>query len=162
MSATGESGRLHTLVTQHIDELHQAAGSSPEIVIEVHGSMHRAVCWSCQREWPMTVFIDRVRCGETDPPCPDCGGVVKSTTISFGQNLVEADLVRAYEAAATCDVLLCIGSTLSVGPVNRMVPMAQTAGATIIILNAQPTEMDHRATVIIRDSIGDVLPSIVS
>ena len=110
----------------------------------------------------MTVFIDRVRAGEADPHCLDCGGVVKSTTISFGQNLVEANLVRAYEAAATCDVLLCIGSTLSVGPVNRMVPMAQTAGAAIIILNAEPTEMDHRATVIIRDSIGDVLPSIVS
>ena len=156
-----KSGRLLTLVTQNIDELHQAAGSSPEIVVEVHGSMHRAVCWSCNREWPMAVFIDRVRAGETDPNCPDCGGIVKSTTISFGQNLVEADLVRAYEAAATCDVLLCIGSTLAVGPVNRMVPMAQTAGATIIILNAEPTEMDHRATVIIRDLIGDVLPAIV-
>jgi NAD-dependent deacetylase len=107
------------------------------------------------------VFIDRVRSGETDPHCLECGGVVKSTTISFGQNLVEADLVRAYEAAATCDVLLCIGSTLSVGPVNRMVPMAQTAGATIIILNAESTEMDHRATVIIRDSIGDTLPNLV-
>jgi NAD-dependent deacetylase len=156
-----KTGRLHTLVTQNIDELHQAAGSSPEIVVEVHGSMHRAICWDCRHEWPMTVFLGRVRAGETDPRCPDCGGVVKSTTISFGQNLVEADLMRAYEAAATCDVLLCIGSTLSVGPVNRMVPMAQTAGATIIILNAQPTEMDHRATVIIRDSIGEVLPALV-
>jgi NAD-dependent deacetylase len=154
--------KLHTLVTQNIDELHQRAGSSPELVVEVHGTMRRAVCWSCTREWPMQPFLDRVAAGEADPPCPECGGIVKSATISFGQNLVEEDLERAFMAASTCDLLLCVGSTLAVGPINRMVPMAKNVGAHIIIVNGQPTEMDHLASVVVRGSISDVLPQIVA
>ena len=153
-------GKLHTLVTQNIDELHQRAGSSPDIVVEVHGTMRRATCWSCRREWPMQPFLDRVAAGEADPACPQCGGVVKSATISFGQNLVEADLERAFTATSSCDLLLCVGSTLAVGPINRMVPMAKVVRAPIIILNGQPTEMDHTATVVIRASISEALPAI--
>ncbi len=155
------SGRLHTLVTQNIDELHQRAGSSPELVVEVHGTMRRALCWSCRREWPMEVFLDRVRSGERDPRCPDCGGIVKSATISFGQSLVEADINRAMEAATEADVLLCVGSTLSVGPVNQMVPLAYRSGAVIVILNAEPTEMDRLATIVLRGQIGTLLPMLV-
>lgn len=154
--------KLHTLVTQNIDELHQRAGSSPDLVVQVHGTMRRAVCWSCHREWPMQPFLDRVAAGEPDPACPECGGIVKSATISFGQNLVEADLQRAFTAASTCDLLLCVGSTLAVGPINRMVPLAKTIGAHIIIMNGQPTEMDHLASVVVRGSISDVLPMIVA
>jgi NAD-dependent deacetylase len=154
-------GRLDTLVTQNIDELHQVAGSSADRVVEVHGTMRRAVCWSCHREWPMAVFLDRVRRGETDPPCPVCGGIVKSATISFGQNLVEADIERAFDAARTCDLLVCVGSTLAVGPVNQMVPIARRGGAPVIIVNRDPTEMDALATVVVRGMIGDVLPAIV-
>lgn len=156
-----EIGKLDTLVTQNIDELHQKAGSSPDRVVEVHGTMRRAVCWSCRREWPMDVFLDRVRAGEVDPPCPVCGGIVKSATISFGQNLVEADLERSFDAARTCDLLLCVGSTLAVGPVNQMVPIARRGGAPIIIVNRDPTEMDDYATVVVRGLIGDVLPAII-
>ena len=156
------SGRLDTLVTQNIDELHQRAGSSSERVVEVHGTMRRARCWECNAEWPMEVFLDRVRSGETDPRCPLCGGIVKSATISFGQSLVEADIARALDAAAACDLLLCIGSTLSVGPVNHMVPAACRHGAPIVILNAEPTDMDRLASVILRGSIGTLLPSLVS
>ena len=155
------SGRLHTLVTQNIDELHQRAGSSPELVVEVHGTMRQALCWACRRQWPMDVFLERVRAGERDPRCPDCGGIVKSATISFGQSLVEADITRAMEAAAEADVLLCVGSTLSVGPVNQMVPLAYRAGAAIVILNGEPTEMDRLATVVLRGSIGTLLPMLV-
>lgn len=160
--ALEHSGRLHTLVTQNIDELHQQAGSSPARVVEVHGTMRRARCWECQREWPMTVFLDRVRAGERDPHCLDCGGVVKSATISFGQSLVEADIARALEAAALGDLLLCIGSTLSVGPVNQMVPAAYRSGAPIVIVNAEPTEMDRLATVLLRGPIGGLLPALVA
>lgn len=155
------SGRLHTLVTQNIDELHQQAGSSPELVVEVHGTMRQALCWACRRQWPMEVFLERVRAGERDPRCPDCGGIVKSATISFGQSLVEADINRAMEAANIADVLLCVGSTLSVGPVNQMVPVAFRAGAAIVILNGEPTEMDRLATVVLRGPIGTLLPALV-
>ena len=110
----------------------------------------------------MQPFLDRVAAGEPDPACPECGGIVKSATISFGQNLVEADLQRAFTAASTCDLLLCVGSTLAVGPINRMVPLAKTIGAHIIIMNGQPTEMDHLASVVVRASISDVLPRIVA
>ena len=156
-----ESDCMHTLVTQNIDELHQMAGSSPSIVVEVHGSMRRARCWSCEHEWPMTAFLDRVRAGERDPGCPDCGGIVKSATISFGQSLVPADIARALDAASNCDLLLCVGSTLAVGPVNQMVPAAARSGAAVIIVNAEPTEMDRLATVVLRGLIGELLPALV-
>ena len=110
------TGRLALLVTQNIDELHQRAGNHPSLVVEVHGTMRRAVCWSCSQQWPMEVFLERVRGGETDPDCPTCGGIVKSATISFGQNLVEADLRRAMDGAGECDLLLAVGTTLAVGP----------------------------------------------
>lgn len=156
------SGRMHTLVTQNIDELHQIAGSSPSLIVEVHGTMRRARCWSCEREWPMTVFLHRVRAGERDPRCPDCGGIVKSATISFGQSLVATDIARALDAAATCDLLVCVGSTLAVGPVNQMVPTAARSGTGVIIVNAEPTEMDRFATVVLRGLIGEVLPALVA
>ncbi len=154
-------GRLHTLVTQNIDELHQRAGTSPERIVEVHGTMRRALCWSCRSEWPMEVFLDRVRAGERDPGCPDCGGIVKSATISFGQSLVEADIARAMDAAANADVLLCIGTTLAVGPVNQMVPVAFRAGTPVVIVNGEPTEMDRLAAVVVRGQIADVLPVLL-
>lgn len=154
-------GRLDTIVTQNIDELHQRAGSSPDRVVEIHGTMRRATCWSCGSTWPMAPFLDRVRAGEEDPDCPDCGGVVKSATISFGQSLVEEDLARAMKAAATCDLLLCVGSTLGVYPVARMVPVAARAGAAVVIVNGSPTEQDALGTVVVRGSISEVLPAIV-
>jgi NAD-dependent deacetylase len=154
-------GVLLALVTQNIDELHQRAGSAPDKVVEVHGTMRRALCWTCKREWPMEDFLVRVRGGETDPHCLECGGVVKSATISFGQNLVEHVIERAFRTAAECDLLLCVGSTLAVGPVNKMVSIAVARGTPIIIVNGSETEMDHRATVVVRGLIGDALPAII-
>jgi NAD-dependent deacetylase len=159
--ALEQRGHLHTLVTQNIDELHQMAGSSPANVVEVHGTMRRAVCWSCGEQWPMEVFLDRVRAGEVDPPCPDCGGIVKSATISFGQQLVPEVIERALSCVAEADLLICIGTTLAVGPVNRMVPIAAAAGIPIVIINGEATEMDRYATEILRGSIGSLLPVLV-
>ncbi len=156
------TGRLDLIVTQNIDELHQRAGSDPGRVVEIHGTMRRATCWSCRREWPMAPFLERVRNGEEDPPCPDCGGIVKSATISFGQSLVAEDLDRAMSAAARCDLLLCVGSTLGVYPVAGMVPIAARAGAPIVIVNGSPTEQDHLADVILRGPISELLPAIVT
>ena len=156
------TGRMTLLVTQNIDELHQRAGNRADTVVEVHGTMRRAVCWSCGTQWAMEVMLDRVRAGEIDPDCSECGGIVKSATISFGQQLVAADLDRALLAAAECDLLLAVGSTLAVGPVNNMVPIASRSGAAVIIVNGSPTDMDRLATVVLREQIGDVLPRIVS
>ena len=153
-------GKLHALVTQNIDELHQRAGSSPEKVVEVHGSMRRVMCWQCGRRAPMEEALARVRAGEADPACPQCGGIQKSDTISFGQALVPAVIERALRVAAEADLLHAIGTTLQVQPVAGMVPIAARAGADIVIVNDQPTAMDAIADVVVRAQIGEVLAAI--
>jgi len=157
-----QRGVLVALVTQNIDGLHQAAGSDPDRVVEIHGTIHEVVCLTCGRRSPMDGTLERVRAGEDDPTCLACGGMLKSATISFGQSLVEEDLERAFAAAGSCDVLLAVGSTLGVYPVAAMVPMAKRAGAGIVIVNAERTEMDDLADVVVRGSISDVLPQIIT
>jgi NAD-dependent deacetylase len=161
-------GTLDTLVTQNIDGLHQAAGNDPDKVVEIHGTMRFVACLSCGARTPMPDILDRVRRGEEDPACTAttsagvCSGILKSATISFGQNLVVDDLVRSEEAARRCDLLLAVGSTLSVYPAAGLVPTAHRAGARVVIVNGQPTEYDTLADVVVRGPIGEVLPVIVS
>jgi NAD-dependent deacetylase len=154
-------GKLDTLVTQNIDSLHHAAGSDPDRIVEVHGHLREVVCMSCAERAPMERALDRVRAGEDDPPCRSCGGILKSATISFGQNLVTEDLQRADQAARRCDLLLAVGSTLSVFPVADMVPLAIASGARVVIVNGSPTAMDSIADAVIRGRIGEVLPRLV-
>jgi NAD-dependent deacetylase len=155
-------GRLHTLVTQNIDGLHQRAGSSPGIVVEIHGTVHQVVCMCCGERAPMQRALDRVRAGEADPPCRSCGGILKSATISFGQSLVAEDLIRAEKAAQHCDLFLALGTTLTVYPVAYLPQRALEAGARLVIANAQPTPFDGPADAVLRGSLGDVLPQLVS
>ena len=154
------SGRLRALLTQNIDELHQRAGQSPALVVEVHGSMRRVMCWTCGRRAPMEEALARVRAGEDDPHCLDCGGILKSDTISFGQALVPEIIDRALASACEADLLIAIGTTLQVQPVAGMVPLAARSGAAIVIVNDQPTAMDDLADVVIRAPIGGVLTVI--
>ena len=156
-----QSGRLHALVTQNIDGLHQLAGNSPDRVVEVHGTMHEVVCMRCEWRGPMQATLDRVRAGEEDPACKSCGGILKSATISFGQSLVPEVIDRALRAAEEADLLLAIGTSLSVYPVANAVPLAKSAGARAIIVNAQPTPMDGMADAILRGNIGEILPRLV-
>jgi len=155
-------GRLHTLVTQNIDELHQRAGSDPALVVEVHGTMRRVACLSCGETAPMERALERVRGGEEDPACRSCGGILKSATISFGQSLVAEDIERAFAAAEACDVLLALGTSLTVQPVSRLVPTAKQAGAAVVILNAEPTPYDGLADAVVAGSISEVLPRLVA
>ncbi|HET6875670.1 MAG TPA: Sir2 family NAD-dependent protein deacetylase, partial [Acidimicrobiales bacterium] len=154
-------GRLVAVVTQNIDELHQKAGSDPSLVVEVHGTMHRVVCWSCRDEAPMEVALERVRAGEEDPCCLVCNGILKSATISFGQSLDPDTIARAERAARQCDVLLAVGTSLGVYPAAGLVPIAYQSGAKIVIVNAEPTPFDEIATVH-RGSISAVLPELVA
>lgn len=153
-------GRLHTLVTQNIDGLHQLAGTSPDALVEIHGTLREVMCMECDDRAPMERALDRVRAGEDDPSCKTCGGILKSATISFGQSLVESDLRRALSAAETCDVLLAIGSSLTVYPVAYMPQRAVDVGARLVIVNAQPTPFDHLAAAIFRAPIAEVLPAL--
>ena len=158
--ALEKRGRLHGLITQNIDELHQIAGNSPDKVVEVHGTVRRVMCWQCGTRSPMEDALARVRAGETDPACTRCGGILKSDTISFGQNLVPEVIDKAFELSREADLMLAIGSTLSVYPAAGVVPQAKENGARIVILNAEPTAMDELADVVIHGAIGEFLPRI--
>ena len=153
-------GQLHALITQNIDELHQMAGHAADRVIEVHGTMRRVMCWGCGQRTPMQDVLERVRAGVDDPACLECGGILKSDTISFGQALVPEVINRAMIAAAEADLLLAVGSTLQVQPVASVVPLARRAGARVVIVNNEPTPMDPLAHALLRDPIGEVLPAI--
>jgi NAD-dependent deacetylase len=153
-------GQLLALVTQNIDGLHQMAGSSHDIVIEVHGTMRDVVCMSCGKRDPMPLVLDRVRAGECDPACARCGGILKSATISFGQQLEPRVIERAVRAASRADLLIAIGSSLQVYPAAGLVPIAREAGARVVIVNAEPTPFDHIADEVIRQPIGEALPAM--
>ncbi len=158
--ALEKRGKLKALITQNVDGLHVKAGSSPSLVIEIHGTTRDVLCLSCGERAPMERALARVRAGEEDPPCRTCGGILKAATISFGQGLVPEDLRRAELAARTCDLMLAVGTKLSVYPIAGVVPVAKDCGARVVILNSEPTEMDGLADVILRASISEVLPRL--
>ena len=151
---------VHTLVTQNVDGLHHAAGSSPEKIIEIHGNVREVKCMSCRWRGPMDPTLDRVRAGETDPRCLDCGGILKSATISFGENLVVEDLRRAERASAGADLFLALGTSLGVYPAAALPEHALANRARLVIVNAQPTPFDRIAEAVSRDQLGDVLPAL--
>lgn len=161
LAALEQRSKLHALITQNIDELHQMAGNSPDKVIEVHGTVRKVVCMACGMTAPMQKALDRVRAGEVDPPCRDCGGILKSNTISFGQQLVPKVIERALLAASEADLFFAIGTSLQVYPIAGAVELANAAGARIVILNAEETPFDDVADAVFREPIGAVLPKLL-
>jgi len=151
-------GTLVGIVTQNVDGLHQRAGSDPALVVELHGNMHWTRCWACGDRRPMAEALDRVRAGEDDPPCLVCGGILKSTTISFGENLEPAVLQRGQDAADAAEVFVAAGSSVAVQPAASLVPRARRRGARIVIANQEPTPYDGLADAVLRDPLADLLP----
>lgn len=160
--ALERKGRLHLLVTQNIDGLHHAAGQAPEIVVEIHGNVREWKCMSCGARGPMAEALDRVRAGEDDPPCRACGGILKSATISFGENLVPDDLDRAQAGASRCDLFLAIGTSLTVFPAAGLPEIAVRSGARLVVMNEEETPFDGVADAVVRDRLGEVLPDLVA
>ena len=156
-----KAGRLLAILTQNIDGLHQKAGSSPALVLELHGSMFDTVCLTCGDRRPMRAALDRVAAGEGDPECLVCGGILKSATISFGQALDVDVLTRARDAAIGCDLMLVAGSSLAVQPAAGLVGLAARAGAAVVICNGSETPYDSLAAIVLRDPLGTVLPALV-
>ncbi len=154
-------GRLDLLVTQNIDGLHQQAGVDHDRVVEVHGNAREVVCLACGVRSPLQPVLTRVEEGELDPHCEDCGGLLKSATISFGQALVEADIARAQAASESADVFLALGTSLSVYPVAWLPMLARRRGARVVIVNGQPTEQDDIADAVLMGRLGTVLPAVV-
>ena len=153
-------GKLHLLITQNVDELHQRAGNSGGLVVEIHGTTRKVQCLSCDYRDEMEAALERVRAGEEDPGCPECGWILKSATVSFGQSLDPVDLARAERASLECDLFLAVGTTLAVSPINRTAVVAVQSGARLVIVNGEPTEFDALADVVVGGSISEVLPAI--
>ena len=156
------TGRLHAVVTQNIDGLHQRAGSSPDRVIELHGTLYEVECLGCGARTPMAETLRRVEAGEPDPACLRCGGILKAATISFGQQLDADTLRRAVAAASVADVMLTVGTSLTVQPAAALVEYAARAGALVVIVNAAPTPYDPIADAVLREPIGTALPALVA
>ncbi|MQA10424.1 MAG: NAD-dependent deacetylase [Pseudonocardiaceae bacterium] len=155
------AGRLHAILTQNIDGLHQRAGSDPDRVLELHGTMFATECMGCGQRGDMDAALRRVADGETDPPCRECGGILKSATISFGQALDREVLERASDAAQSCDLMLSVGSSLTVHPAAGLVGLAARAGAPVVVCNGSETPYDDVAAAVLRDPISEVLPALI-
>ncbi len=155
-------GRLRALLTQNIDGLHQAAGSSPSQVVELHGTVHEVVCTACGDRTSMAAALTRVAGGEPDPACLVCGGVLKSATVYFGQALDPDVMDAAAAAAADCDVFLAVGTSLWVHPAAGLVEVAAASGARVVIVNAEPTPYDQLAELVVRTPISEALPRLLA
>ncbi|WP_433711142.1 SIR2 family NAD-dependent protein deacylase [Nocardia sp. CA-084685] len=156
------AGRTITIITQNIDRLHQRAGSSPGRVIEIHGNMFEVVCIGCEYQTSMAATLARVAAGEADPPCPACGGILKSATIMFGQQMDRRTMTKAALTAESSDIFLAVGSSLQVEPAASMCAIAVDSGADLVIVNAEPTPYDSIATEVIREPIGTALPRLAA
>jgi NAD-dependent deacetylase len=156
------SGRLRALLTQNIDGLHQRAGSSPGLVLELHGTLFGVECLQCNARTSMEEALARVATGEPDPPCSICGGIQKAATISFGQALRADVLDAAVRAAADCEVFLAVGTSLQVQPAAGLCEVAVSRGAKLVIVNADPTPYDRMAAALVRGEISDALPALLA
>ncbi len=156
-----KAGKLLGIVTQNIDHLHHKAGNSEEKIVEIHGTAVSVSCLSCGKRWPREEIHARVKAGELDPKCDLCNGILKPDTISFGQAMPQEKMARAFELARGCDLCIVLGSSLVVYPAAEIPYEAKRSGARLIIINRDPTSLDSMADVVIHESIGQVMDSIV-
>src|SRR5215469_15396648 len=156
------SGKAPGVVTQNIDNLHQASGIKPADVIELHGNTTYAHCLDCSSRYELGWVRTRMDIGNgCAPDCPDCGGFIKTATISFGQAMPDAAMQRASDLSQACDLFLAIGSSLSVMPAAGFPLMAKRHGARLVIINREATELDAIADLVVRQDIGTVLEPLI-
>ena len=154
-------GRLAHVITQNIDGLHQASGLPAEQVIELHGNGTYAHCLECGRRHELDWIAEELERNPGAPACVGCGGMVKTATVSFGQAMPEEAMRRAHAAARDCDLFLAIGSSLVVYPAASFPVVARRAGATLAILNREPTDLDEHADLVVNADIGDTLEPLL-
>jgi NAD-dependent deacetylase len=156
------AGKVPAVITQNIDNLHQASGISPRDVIELHGNTTFALCLDCDQRYELSWVRRHMDAGNgCAPDCPACGGYIKTATISFGQSMPDAAVRRAQDLAQSCDLLVSIGSSLVVWPAAGLPLMAKRSGAKLVIINREPTDFDEIADLVVRDDIGTVLEPFV-
>jgi NAD-dependent deacetylase len=155
------SGVPVRVITQNVDGLHQLAGMPDRKVLELHGTARSVVCTGCHARGPMTDALARVEAGEEDPPCRECGGILKSATVMFGERLDPVVLGEAVAISKGCQIFVAVGTSLQVQPAAGLAGVAADHGARLIIVNAEPTPYDDRADEIVRDPIGTALPRLL-
>jgi NAD-dependent deacetylase len=157
------AGKVSAVVTQNIDNLHQASGIPAEDIVELHGNTTFARCLDCNErfelQWVRRHMDTSNGCA---PDCPSCGGYIKTATISFGQAMPDAAVRRAQNLAQSCDLLVSIGSSLVVWPAAGLPLLAKRSGAMLVIINREPTDFDEIADLVVREDIGTVLEPFVS
>ncbi|MFI1836177.1 SIR2 family NAD-dependent protein deacylase [Streptomyces olivaceoviridis] len=156
-----KSGVPVRVITQNVDGLHQLAGMPARKVLELHGSARSVVCTGCGARGPMEDALARVEAGEADPPCLECGGILKSATVMFGERLDPVVLGQAVAVTKACQVFIAVGSSLQVQPAAGLAGVAADHGARLVIVNAEPTPYDDRADETIREPIGTALPALL-
>jgi NAD-dependent deacetylase len=154
-------GKLDCLITQNIDNLHQRAGSSTDMVIELHGTAMFIVCMECSKRWPRAEIQEWLEDGVEIPYCDECGGIMKSATISFGQSMPEKETTEAQHRSRRSDVYIVAGSSLVVYPAADMPMLAKQSGADLIIINLGETPLDDYADVLIRSKAGETMKRLV-
>lgn len=156
-----DTGKASHVITQNIDNLHQASGIPAEKIIELHGNGTYAKCLDCGERHELFWVREKFEALGAAPDCRSCGGIVKSATISFGQAMPEEEMNRAHEATLGCDLFIAIGSSLQVYPAAGFPILAKRNGAILVILNREPTELDQIADLVIHEEIGPTLAPIV-
>lgn len=149
------------VITQNVDGLHQLAGMPARKVLELHGTARTVVCTGCQATAPMEDALARVAAGEEDPPCLECGGILKSATVMFGERLDPTVLGEAIAITKACQVFIAVGTSLQVQPAAGLAGLAADHGARLVIVNAEPTPYDDQADEVVREPIGTALPELL-
>jgi NAD-dependent deacetylase len=157
-----KSEKFQWLITQNVDGLHQEAGSTPERVLELHGTRREAKCMECDRRVSLSILEAKLEEEPLPPRCEECEGLLKRATVSFGESLPTAVLSQAREAAQTSDCFLVVGSSLSVEPAASLPRVAAENGAELLIVNLTETPLDRLASVVMDGQAGTIVPKLVA
>ena len=162
LSSLYRAGKVPALVTQNIDNLHQASGITPRDVVELHGNTTYATCLDCAQRYELQWVKEKFEAAGAHVPECSCGGYIKTATVSFGQAMPPDAMQRAEQLTKGCDLFLAIGSSLVVWPAAGFPLLAKRNGAALVIINREPTEFDDLADLVVHDDIGDVLGPFIA
>jgi NAD-dependent deacetylase len=161
LAALHRAQKIPAVITQNIDNLHQASGFASECVVELHGNTTYAICLGCDQRYELSWVRERFEPAAEAPDCPGCGGHIKPATVSFGQAMPVAAMQRAEELTLACDLFIAVGSSLVVWPAAGFPLMAKRNGSALVIINREPTDFDNLADLVMRQDIGEALAPFV-